>query len=49
MTEENGRSNATEEAGRGDECLAEARYLLAGAFHNAAVSRASCRPLLEKL
>ena len=40
MTEENGRTNAVEEANRGDECLKEARYLLEGGFCNAAVSRA---------
>ena len=40
MTEENGRVNAIEESRRGDECLAEARYLLKGGFWNAAVSRA---------
>lgn len=39
MTGENGRANAREEAARGDECLAEARYLLKGGFGTAAVSR----------
>jgi len=32
--------NAREQAERGTECLAEARYLLEGGFRNAAVSRA---------
>ena len=40
MTEDNGQKNARDEARRGDECLAEARYLLEGGFFNAAVSRA---------
>lgn len=40
MTNENCRDNAVEESRRGDECLAEAKYLMAGGFHNAAVSRA---------
>ncbi len=40
MTDENCRSNASDQARRGDECLAEARYLLAGGFFNASVSRA---------
>lgn len=40
MTGDNCAANAEEEARRGDECLAEARYLLEGEFHNAAVSRA---------
>jgi len=40
MTEDNCRANAIDECRRGDECLAEARYLLDGGFHNAAVSRA---------
>lgn len=40
MTEDNCRANATEESRRGDECLAEAKYLLEGGFCNAAVSRA---------
>jgi uncharacterized protein (UPF0332 family) len=38
--EHNARENAREQAKRGDECLAEARYLMEGGFHNAAVSRA---------
>ena len=40
MTGEHGKANATEEARRGDECLAEACYLRDGGFHNAAASRA---------
>ena len=40
MTEANCRNNAVEERQRGVECLAEARYLFAGGFYNAAVSRA---------
>ena len=40
MTDENCLSNARDEACRGDECLAEAEYLLDGDFFNAAVSRA---------
>jgi uncharacterized protein (UPF0332 family) len=40
MTKDNCRANAVDEAQRGDECLAEARYLAEGGFHNAAVSRA---------
>lgn len=40
MTEQNGRENAIDEARKGDECLAEARYLMDGRFYNAAVSRA---------
>ena len=40
MTEDNKRKNAEAEAKRGDQCLAEARYLLDGDFCNAAVSRA---------
>ena len=40
MTKEYRRENAIDESRRGDECLAEAKYLLAGGFHNAAVSRA---------
>jgi uncharacterized protein (UPF0332 family) len=40
MTEDNRRSNAIQERQRGEACLAEARYLLEGGFHNAAVSRA---------
>jgi len=40
MTKENCRDNALEESRRGNECLAEAEYLLKGGFYNAAVSRA---------
>ncbi|NQT91911.1 MAG: HEPN domain-containing protein [Lentisphaerae bacterium] len=40
MTEDNCRANAIDESRRGDECLAEAKYLLEGGFWNAAVSRA---------
>ena len=40
MTKNNCRRNALEERQRGEVCLAEARYLLEGGFHNAAVSRA---------
>lgn len=40
MTEDNCRSNAVQEWQRGEACLAEARYLLEGGFHNAAVTRA---------
>jgi uncharacterized protein len=40
MTADNRRINARDEGRRGDECLAEAKYLLTGGFHNAAVSRA---------
>ena len=40
MTEDNCKSNARDEARRGDECLSEAQYLLEGGFFNAAVSRA---------
>ena len=40
MTDNNCRNNAFEEGRKGNECLAEARYLLAGGFCNAAVSRA---------
>jgi uncharacterized protein (UPF0332 family) len=40
MTADNCRGNAVQERQRGDECLAEARYLLQGGFYNAAVSRA---------
>ena len=40
MNRKNGQANACEEARRGDECLAEAEYLLKGGFYNAAVSRA---------
>jgi uncharacterized protein (UPF0332 family) len=40
MTTDNRKANAGDEARRGEECLAEAKYLLAGGFHNAAVSRA---------
>ena len=40
MTEDNGRANALDECRTGDECLAEAKYLLEGGFCNAAVSRA---------
>jgi uncharacterized protein (UPF0332 family) len=40
MTDDNRRTNAAEESRRGDECLAEAKYLLEGGFGNAAVSRA---------
>lgn len=40
MTENNRRDNAVEQSRRADGCLAEARYLLEGGFHNAAVSRA---------
>ena len=40
MTADNCRGNAVDESRRGDECLAEARYLLEGGFWNAAVSRA---------
>jgi uncharacterized protein (UPF0332 family) len=40
MTSDNCRDNAHDEARRGDECLAEAKYLLQGDFFNAAVSRA---------
>ncbi|MBT7065318.1 MAG: HEPN domain-containing protein [Verrucomicrobia bacterium] len=40
MTNDNCISNAHDETQRGDECLAEAKYLLEGDFFNAAVSRA---------
>jgi uncharacterized protein (UPF0332 family) len=40
MTDDNRRTNAAAEGRRGDECLAEAKYLLAGRFYNASVSRA---------
>jgi uncharacterized protein (UPF0332 family) len=40
MTDDNCLKNAQDEAHRGDECLAEAKYLLEGSFFNAAVSRA---------
>lgn len=40
MTEDNGRTNAQDEAQRGDEALAAARHLLTGRFCNDAVSRA---------
>jgi uncharacterized protein (UPF0332 family) len=40
MTGDNCKANAVEEGQRGDECLAEAEYLLQGGFCNAAVSRA---------
>jgi uncharacterized protein (UPF0332 family) len=40
VTEDNCKANAIEEGQRGDECLAEAKYLLEGEFYNAAVSRA---------
>ncbi len=40
MTEDNRRENARDEMRKGNECLAEARYLLNGQFYNAAVSRA---------
>ena len=40
MTAANCRDNARSEATRGDQCLAEAKYLLEGDFCNAAVSRA---------
>lgn len=39
MTDDNCLANARDEARRGDECLAEAKYLLEGSFFNAAVSR----------
>jgi len=38
MTDANCRANAKDASRLGDECLAEARYLLAGSFSNAAVS-----------
>lgn len=40
MTEDNCLQNARDEAQRGDDCLAEAQYLLDGGFFNACVSRA---------
>ena len=40
MTDDNCLANAGDEARRGDECLAEAQYLVEGGFFNAAVSRA---------
>ena len=40
MTNTNMAANADQEKKRGDECLAEARYLADGGFHTAAVTRA---------
>jgi len=40
VTDENRRQNVTEEVGRGNEALAEAKHLLAGGFCNGAVCRA---------
>ncbi len=40
MTPQNAERNARAEARRGDQCLDESRYLLAGGFYNASVSRA---------
>ncbi|MBN1675005.1 MAG: HEPN domain-containing protein [Kiritimatiellae bacterium] len=40
MTDENCKANALDETRAGNDCLAEADYLYAGGFFNAAVSRA---------